>query len=120
MPAYWSKKDERQYQHIKESCMARKRGTGRTAADCNRIAASTVNKQRRKEGRTLSEGPVERTMRQRAETARKCEAYMREENRVCANPVGLGLGGLGIFAAGVAVASWMKKGGSSVSGCSTC
>jgi len=70
--------------------------------------------------RTLRAGPVERTMRDRAETARKCEAFMREENKVCAHPVGLGLTGLGMFVAGVAVASWLKKSNGAVSGCRSC
>ena len=99
MPAYWSKKDERQYQHIKKSCMAGRRRTGRTTADCKRVAASTVNKQRRKEGRTLTG---------------------LQDEKVCAHPVGLGLGGLGIFVAGVALASWLKKGDGKVSGCTSC
>jgi len=44
MPAYWSKKDERQYAHILTSCK-------RSRKVCKRIAAATVNKQRRVEGR---------------------------------------------------------------------
>lgn len=52
MPKGWSKKDERQYEHIKES--AQRRGKGRA----KEIAARTVNKQRRMEGRT----PNQRTM----------------------------------------------------------
>lgn len=44
----WSNKEERQYEHIKES--AEKRGTGRKRA--KEIAARTVNKQRRTEGKT--------------------------------------------------------------------
>lgn len=52
MPAYWSAKDERQYKAIKTSCL--KKDARRTRA-CPRIAAATVNKQRRAEGRTLSE-----------------------------------------------------------------
>lgn len=48
MPRGWSKKDERQYEHIKESSEARGKRT-RTAKE---IAARTVNKQRRLEGRT--------------------------------------------------------------------
>lgn len=44
----WSRKDERQYEHIKES--SRKRGTSTKRA--KEIAARTVNKQRREEGRT--------------------------------------------------------------------
>lgn len=48
MPRTWSNKDERQYEHIKRSAA----GKGRSAATTKRIAAATVNKQRRKEGRT--------------------------------------------------------------------
>lgn len=46
--AKWTKKDKRQYKHIKKS--ARERGKSVQAAE--EIAARTVNKQRRKEGRT--------------------------------------------------------------------
>ena len=46
MPSSWSKKDERQYQHIKAS--EEKRHPGRA----KEIAARTVNKNRRQEGRT--------------------------------------------------------------------
>jgi hypothetical protein len=48
MPKSWSKKDERMYEHIKDS----ERGTGRA----KEIAARTVNKRRRQEGRTKSSG----------------------------------------------------------------
>ena len=48
MPKAWTDKDERQYEHIKESSL--ERGKGEDAAE--EIAARTVNKQRRKEGRT--------------------------------------------------------------------
>jgi hypothetical protein len=44
----WRKKDERQYEHIKESAL--KRGTDEDRAQ--EIAARTVNKQRREDGRT--------------------------------------------------------------------
>lgn len=47
MPS-WSKKDERQYEHVKESSLDR--GVGEDRAE--EIAARTVNKQRREEGRT--------------------------------------------------------------------
>jgi plasmid stabilization system protein ParE len=47
MPS-WSQKDERQYEHIKDS--SRKRGASSRRA--KEIAARTVNKQRREEGRT--------------------------------------------------------------------
>jgi hypothetical protein len=50
MPKTWSAKDERQYKHIKQA--EKERGHGARAAE---IAARTVNKQRRKEGRTSSE-----------------------------------------------------------------
>jgi plasmid stabilization system protein ParE len=48
MPKAWSNKDERMYEHIKES--AEERGAGEERAE--EIAARTVNKQRREEGRT--------------------------------------------------------------------
>ena len=48
MPKAWSDKDERQYEHIKDS--AKKKG--RSAKRAKQIAAATVNKQRGKEGRT--------------------------------------------------------------------
>jgi plasmid stabilization system protein ParE len=48
MPEKWSSKDERQYEHIRES--SRKRGVSKGRA--KQIAARTVNKQRREEGRT--------------------------------------------------------------------
>lgn len=47
MPS-WSKKDERQYEHVKDSNL--ERGVGEDRAE--EIAARTVNKQRREEGRT--------------------------------------------------------------------
>ena len=49
-PKTWSKKDERQYQHVKES----ERELGRSEDRAEEIAARTVNKQRRVEGRTKS------------------------------------------------------------------
>ena len=48
MPSAWSKKDERQYEHIKES--AKKRGKSEKRA--KEIAARTVNKTRRRSDRT--------------------------------------------------------------------
>lgn len=44
----WSNKDERQYKHIKKSVQQR----GKSEHTAEEIAARTVNKQRRKEGRT--------------------------------------------------------------------
>ncbi|MGH7540936.1 MAG: Rho termination factor N-terminal domain-containing protein [Gemmatimonadota bacterium] len=46
----WSDKDERQYEHVKESELER----GRSEERAEEIAARTVNKQRREEGRTKS------------------------------------------------------------------
>lgn len=46
----WSNKDERQYEHIKESAIER----GRSTDTAEEIAARTVNKKRRQEGRTQS------------------------------------------------------------------
>ena len=46
----WSNKDERQYEHIKSSARSRGRSTGRAKT----IAAATVNKRRRQEGRTTN------------------------------------------------------------------
>ena len=48
MPRGWSDKDERKYEHIKDS--ARERGTSTDRA--KEIAARTVNKDRREAGRT--------------------------------------------------------------------
>jgi plasmid stabilization system protein ParE len=48
MPTRWSDKDERKYEHIKDS--SRERGVGESRA--KEIAARTVNKDRREEGRT--------------------------------------------------------------------
>jgi len=48
MPRSWSSKDERQYEHVKESELDQ----GRTPKVAKRIAAATVNKQRTKDGRT--------------------------------------------------------------------
>ncbi len=48
MPKSWSKKDERQYEHVKQS----EKEQGRSDDRAEEIAARTVNKQRKKEGRT--------------------------------------------------------------------
>ncbi len=48
MPRGFTKKEERQYEHIKES----EREQGRSEDDAERIAAATVNKQRREKGET--------------------------------------------------------------------
>ena len=48
MPKAWSNRDERMYEHVKESELDRGMDQGRA----EEIAARTVNKQRREEGRT--------------------------------------------------------------------
>jgi hypothetical protein len=48
MPKAWSSKDERMYEHIKESSLER----GKDEETAEEIAARTVNKQPREEGRT--------------------------------------------------------------------
>ena len=47
-PKAWSNKDERQYEHIKESA----REQGKSEERAKEMAARTVNKQRLEEGRT--------------------------------------------------------------------
>lgn len=48
MPKAWSNKDERMYKHIKESSV----DSGKSEDTAEEIAARTVNKHRREEGRT--------------------------------------------------------------------
>jgi hypothetical protein len=50
MPKSWSTKDERQYEHVKES----EKKEGRSTKRAKEIAARTVNKHRKSEGRTKS------------------------------------------------------------------
>ncbi|MEI2764408.1 MAG: hypothetical protein V9F82_01750 [Dermatophilaceae bacterium] len=50
MPKAWSSKDERQYEHVKDSEQER----GRSAERAEEIAARTVNKHRSSQGRTTS------------------------------------------------------------------
>ncbi len=50
MPSYWTPKEERQYRHIKTSCLQRRcrRKTKSCIRTCTRIAAATTNKFRSK------------------------------------------------------------------------
>ena len=48
MPKAWSDKDERKYEHIKEGYQDR----GKSEDEAEEIAARTVNRDRREEGRT--------------------------------------------------------------------
>ena len=51
MPEAWSDKDERKYEHIKEGY----KKDGKSEAEAEEIAARTVNRDRREEGRTPNE-----------------------------------------------------------------
>lgn len=68
MPTAWSPKDERQYKHIVKSCRRGKKA-------CKRIAASTVNKRRREQGRTLGEFHVEFKARPNDSWNSACETW---------------------------------------------
>lgn len=48
MPKAWSNKDERKYEHVKESYKER----GKDTETAKEIAARVVNKDRKEEGRT--------------------------------------------------------------------
>jgi len=50
MPKAWSAKDERQYEDVKES----EKESGKSTERAKEIAARTVNKHRKEEGRTKS------------------------------------------------------------------
>jgi hypothetical protein len=74
MPRGWSDKDERKYEHVKRSARER----GERADRAREIAARTVNKDRREEGRT----PNRRTQgtgnpRQGLEARSRDELYNR-------------------------------------------
>ncbi|HEU4457401.1 MAG TPA: Rho termination factor N-terminal domain-containing protein [Longimicrobium sp.] len=69
MPS-WTKKDERMYEHVKDSEL--ERGVGEERAE--EIAARTVNKSRREEGRTPN-----RTTQGTGNPGRGYEARTRDE-----------------------------------------
>ena len=50
----WSRKRERQYQHIKDSLL----GRGRSEDEAEEIAARTVNKERARHGESETAGPT--------------------------------------------------------------
>ena len=62
MPQAWSSKDERQYEHIKDS----EKKEGRSLKRAKQIAAATVNKQRKAEGRTTAQRSRKSTTRRRS------------------------------------------------------
>ena len=51
MPKAWSKKDERQFSHVKESALNR----GKTQERAEQIAGRVVNQTRRQQGRTTNQ-----------------------------------------------------------------
>lgn len=83
----WSKKDERQYEHIRKS----ERERGRSSERAKEIAARTVNDQRRREGRTENKttqgtgnpnSPLEsRTVQQLRNRARELDIRGRSSMR---------------------------------------
>ena len=70
MPEAWSNKDERMYEHVKESELDQ----GRSKDRAKEIAARTVNKQRRQEGRTPNQ-----TTQGTGNPAKGLEARTRDE-----------------------------------------
>jgi hypothetical protein len=66
MPQAWSSKDERQYEHIKDSA----KKEGRSAKRAKQIAAATVNKQRKSEGRTKAQSRKSSGTRKRTSGSR--------------------------------------------------
>jgi hypothetical protein len=70
MPKAWSSKDERMYEHVKESELEQ----GRPTAKAKEIAARTVNKHRREEGRTPN-----RTTQGTGNPTRSLEARSKQE-----------------------------------------
>ena len=70
MPKAWSSKDERMYEHVKDSELER----GRSAPKAKEIAARTVNKHRREEGRTPN-----RTTQGTGNPSRSLEARPKRE-----------------------------------------
>ena len=70
MPKAWSSNDERMYEHVKDSELDQ----GRSNAKAKEIAARTVNKQRREEGRTPN-----RTTQGTGNPSRSLEARSKQE-----------------------------------------
>jgi hypothetical protein len=67
MPKAWSKKRERQYEHIKSSAKRRGRSTG----TAKRIAAATVNKTRRRKGETKGSSRSRRSSSRKRSSRRR-------------------------------------------------
>jgi hypothetical protein len=91
MPRAWTTKDERQYEHIRQS--AKERGTSESRAE--EIAARTVNKRRRKEGRTQNKttqgtgNPNRRLEERTVQELRNLASELKIEGRSKLNKQGL-------------------------------
>jgi plasmid stabilization system protein ParE len=91
MPKAWTNKDERQYEHIKDS--EEEQGTSESRA--KEIAARTVNKRRRKEGRTPNKttqgtgNPNRRLEDRSVEELRNLASELKIEGRSKLNKQGL-------------------------------
>lgn len=91
MPRAWTNKDERQYEHIKHSEEER----GASADRAEEIAARTVNKQRRKEGRTPNKttqgtgNPNTKLENRNVEELRNLASELKIEGRSKLNKQGL-------------------------------
>ena len=81
--AKWTDKDKRQYEHIKESVL----DSGKSEDTAEEVAARTVNKQRREEGRTPNKttqgtgNPNERYEERTVEELRNLAAERSVEGR---------------------------------------
>ena len=67
MPEAWSNKDERQYEHVKDSEKKR----GRSTKTAKRIAAATVNKERASEGRTKTSSKKRTSSRKKTSSKKR-------------------------------------------------
>lgn len=91
MPRAWTNKDERQYEHIKES--QEERGVSEKRA--KEIAGRTVNKRRRQEGRTPNKttqgtgNPNKKLEDRTVEELRNLASEMKIEGRSKLNKQGL-------------------------------
>ena len=77
MPEAWSNKDERQYEHIKDS--AKKRG--RSTKTAKRIAAATVNKERSSEGRTKTKKKSSGSSRKRSSSKKRSTSSRKRSSK---------------------------------------
>lgn len=77
MPKSWTAKDERQYEHVKDS----ERQEGRSPARAKQIAAATVNKHRAAEGRTKTARKSRKTTKSRTAATTRQTARRKSAKR---------------------------------------